>query len=158
MASISAPCKVQPLMLCFQSENRLRNSLFSVMFSPTHVPQSCGLWIPRSSGVLSLFLSVCCVPEGSSRKESACKARDPSSVPGSRRSPGEGNGNPLECSRLGNPMDRGAWWAVLGGTKSQTRLSDCHLLLCALPAYSWSLPQPNRWGLCLHFADWETEA
>ena len=38
---------------------------------------------------------------------------------------GEGNGNPLQCSCLGNPMDRGAWWAILcGATKSWTRLSD----------------------------------
>ena len=41
------------------------------------------------------------------------------SVPGSGRSPGEGNGNPLQSSCLGNPMDRGAWWAtVLGATES----------------------------------------
>ena len=41
------------------------------------------------------------------------------------RSPGEGNGNPLQCSCRGNPMDRGAWQAVVHGvTKSQTQLSD----------------------------------
>ena len=33
-------------------------------------------------------------------------------IPGSGRSPGEGNGNPLQCTCLGNPMDRGAWWAT----------------------------------------------
>ena len=39
--------------------------------------------------------------------------------------PEEGNGNPLQCSCLGNPMDRGAWWAAVHGVaKSQTRLSD----------------------------------
>ena len=39
--------------------------------------------------------------------------------------PGEGNGNPLQYFCLGNPLDRGAWWAtVLGATKSQTRLGD----------------------------------
>ena len=37
-------------------------------------------------------------------------AEDTGSSPGSGRSPGEGNGNPLQCSCLGNPMDRGAWW------------------------------------------------
>ena len=38
---------------------------------------------------------------------------------------GEGNGTPLQCSCLENPMDRGAWWATVHGvTKSQTRLSD----------------------------------
>jgi len=42
-------------------------------------------------------------------------------IPGSGRSPGGGNGNPLQPSCLENPMDRGAWWAtVLGVTKSQT--------------------------------------
>ena len=47
------------------------------------------------------------------------------SVHGSGRSPGEGNGNPLQCSCLGNPMDRGAWWAIIHGVaKSQTQLGD----------------------------------
>ena len=40
-------------------------------------------------------------------------AGDVGSVPGSGRSPGEGNGNPLQYSFLGNPMDRGAWWAAV---------------------------------------------
>ena len=38
---------------------------------------------------------------------------DAGSIPGSGRSPGEGNGNPLQYSCLGNPMDRGAWWATV---------------------------------------------
>ena len=47
-------------------------------------------------------------------------------IPGSSgRSPGEGNGNPLQYSCLENPMDGGAWWATVHGvTRSQTRLSD----------------------------------
>ena len=45
-------------------------------------------------------------------------------VPGSGRPPGGGNGNPLQYSCLGNPTDRGAWWATVQGvTKSWTRLS-----------------------------------
>ena len=48
-------------------------------------------------------------PAGSDDKESACSARDLSSIPGSGRSPGGGNGNPLQCSCLENSMDRGAW-------------------------------------------------
>ena len=40
-------------------------------------------------------------------------AGDVGSIPGSRRSPGVGNGNPLQYSCLGNPMDRGAWWATV---------------------------------------------
>ena len=46
-------------------------------------------------------------PGGSAGKESACSTGDPGSIPGSERSPGEGNGNPLHYSCLGNPMDRG---------------------------------------------------
>ena len=51
--------------------------------------------------------------------------RDLGSIPGLRRSPGVGNGNPLQYSFLENPMDRGAWRATVhGAAKSQTRLSD----------------------------------
>ena len=51
--------------------------------------------------------------------------KDVGSIPGSGRSPGEGNGNPLQYSCLENPMDREAWWAIVHGVaKSQTRLSD----------------------------------
>ena len=64
-------------------------------------------------------------PGGSDGKESACNAGDPSLIPGSGRSPGEGNGNPLQYSCLENPMDRGAWWATVHGvTKSWTQLRD----------------------------------
>ena len=52
---------------------------------------------------------------------------DTGSIPGSGRSPGEGNSSPLQCSYLENPMDRGAWWvAVHGVAKTQTQLSDLH--------------------------------
>ena len=47
------------------------------------------------------------------------------SIPGSGRSPGEGNGNPLQYSCLKNPTGRGTWWAAVHGVaKSQTRLSN----------------------------------
>ena len=60
----------------------------------------------------------------SDSKESACNARDPGSIPGSGRSPGRGNGYPLQYSYLENPMDRGAWHATVHGvTKSWTWLS-----------------------------------
>ena len=55
---------------------------------------------------------------------SACDAGDPGLIPESGRSPGEENGNPLQYSCLGNPMDRGAWWAVHSFTKSRTRQSN----------------------------------
>ena len=46
-------------------------------------------------------------------------------IPGLGRSPGEGNDNPLQYSCLANPMDRGAWWAIVHGVaESRTRLSD----------------------------------
>ena len=58
-------------------------------------------------------------------KHFAYNAGDQGLIPGSRRSSGEGNGNPLQYSCLENPMDRGAWWAIVHRvTKSQTRLSD----------------------------------
>ena len=51
-------------------------------------------------------------PGGSASKESACNAKDSGSgLAGSEKSPGEGNGNPLQYSCLENSMDRGAWWA-----------------------------------------------
>ena len=65
-------------------------------------------------------------PVCSAGKESACNAEDTGdtgSIPGCGRSPGEGNGNPLQCSCLENPIDRGACQArVHWVTKSQTRL------------------------------------
>ena len=69
----------------------------------------------------SLGLSQYCIrcsanglPGGSdSSKESTCNAGDPSLIPGSGRSPGERNGNSLQCSCLENPMDRGTWWATI---------------------------------------------
>ena len=60
-------------------------------------------------------------PGTSYSKESAYNVGDPGSVPGYRRSLGEGNGNLLQYSCLENPMDRGAWQARIHGvTKSQT--------------------------------------
>ena len=58
---------------------------------------------------------------GSDGKESTCNAGDPGLIPGLRRSPGEGNDNPLQYSCLGNPMNRGAWWTrVYGVAESDT--------------------------------------
>ena len=58
-----------------------------------------------------------------SGKEAAANAGDPGSVPGLERSLEGGNGNPLQLSCLGNPMDRGAWWAtVYGVAKSWNHL------------------------------------
>ena len=58
---------------------------------------------------------------GSDGKVSVYDAGDPGLIPGLGRSLGEGNGNPLQCSCLGNPRDGGAWWAaVYGVAQSRT--------------------------------------
>ena len=54
-------------------------------------------------------------PYDSDNKESAWNVGDPGSIPGLGRSPGEGNGNLLQYSRLENPMDKGAWQATVHG-------------------------------------------
>ena len=54
-------------------------------------------------------------PGGSDNKESGCSAGDPGLIPGSGKSPGEGNGYPLQYSCLENFMNRGAWWATVHG-------------------------------------------
>ena len=76
---------------------------------------------------------------------------DLGSIPGSGRSPGEGNGKPLQYFCLENPMDRGAWWATVHGVaKSQAQLSDFHFLshfLFFKPPSS-KQPKPHHAGLC----------
>ena len=65
------------------------------------------------------------LPGGSEVKASTSNEGGLGSIPGSGRSPGEGNGNPFQYSCLENPMDGGAWWATVHGVaKSRTRLSD----------------------------------
>ena len=64
-------------------------------------------------------------PVGSADRESACDAWHVSSISGSGRSPGEGNGSPLQVSCLKNPMDREAWRSIVYGVaKSRARLGD----------------------------------
>ena len=65
------------------------------------------------------------VPDDSDGNESACNAWDPDLMPGSERSPGEGNGYPLQYSCLENSKDREAWWSTVHRvTKSRTWPSD----------------------------------
>ena len=70
------------------------------------------------------FIDQCMgLPYSSDGKESACNAEDLGSIPGSGRSSGERNGNPLQYSCLEKPTDRGAWWAIVHGvSRSQTQL------------------------------------
>ena len=77
---------------------------------------TCEMW---EQNIACGWLSRCL-----SGKGSTCNTGDVGSTPGSGRSPGEGNGNPLQHSCLENAMNRGAWWAtVYGVTKSWTWLS-----------------------------------
>ena len=69
------------------------------------------------------------IPGVSDGKESACNAGDPGLMPGSERSPGKMNGNPLQCSGLENSMDRGGWQAQSMGHKESDmteRLTHTH--------------------------------
>ena len=75
--------------------------------------------------IYSMVLMHRSFPGCSDGNVSAYNEGDLDSIPGLGRSPGEGNGNPLQYSCLENPMDGGAWWAILHGVaKSRTRLSD----------------------------------
>ena len=83
----------------------------------------CHTIVETSLEKLSIFNKP--FPGSSEVKVSACNAGDLGSIPGLGRSPGDGNGNPLQFSCLEDPMDRGAWWATVHlVAKSQTRLSD----------------------------------
>ena len=75
--------------------------------------------------VLTVISTAWGVPGDSDGKESACNAGDVGSIPGSGRSPGEGNSNPLQYSCLENPMDRGDGQATVHGVANrQTQLSN----------------------------------
>ena len=79
--------------------------------------------------MLEIFLSIEEVrgfSGGLDGKDSACNVGNPGLIPELGRSPGQGNGNPLQYSCLENSLDRGTWWATVvhGVTKSRTRLSD----------------------------------
>ena len=62
-------------------------------------------------------------PAGSVVENLPANAEDTSSIPGSGRSPGEGNDNPLQYSCLGNPMDRGAWRATVHGVAKESDMT-----------------------------------
>ena len=92
---------------------------------------------------------------GSGGKEIACNAGDPDLIPGSRRSPEEGNGYPVQYSCLENSMDRGAWWATVHGVaKSQTWLKwlSMHTHTHA-PTWCWGPQEIVRWASSLNKCD-----
>ena len=85
-----------------------------------------------------------------------CNAGDLGSIPGSGRSPGEGNGNPLQYSCLENPMDRGAWWATVHGVaKSRTQLSDFIFYLYSFPDGSVVKNLPGMQGTWVQSLGWK---
>ena len=83
-------------------------------------------------------------PSGSDGKESAYDAGDLGLIPGSGRSPGEGNGNPFQYSCLGNPMNRGDWWATVHGVGHNwvtNTLSEELLFMCIISVNIYHLIQ-----------------
>ena len=65
-----------------------------------------------------------CIHGGSDGKESACNAGDPGSIPGSRTSPGGGNGYPLQYSSLESSVDRGAQRAIVHGVSKESEVTE----------------------------------
>ena len=111
--------------ICISEGNQ---SLFHFRSFQAHTPMT-GCFAGHISGLnFHIYQQIALdlvFPGGSDGEESAYNAGDPGLIPGSGRSPGEGNGNLLQYFFLENPMNRGAWWATVHGvTKSQTCLSD----------------------------------
>ena len=105
----------------------LVKSRYSFLNSINEAKVLVGIWLESLYvKVLPLYTFIFWgFPGGSDSKESACNAGDESSIPGSGRSPGEVNCDPLQYSFLEKSMDRGAWQATVHGVaKSQTQLSN----------------------------------
>ena len=85
-------------------------------------------WIRKRRSLVTFLKKKNGLPDGSDGKQVTCNAADLGLIPGLGRSPGEGNGYPLQYSCLENPMDREAQQAKVHGiAKSRTRLSDFHI-------------------------------
>ena len=102
-------------------------------------PAQCSLWYVINSHkiiMISMYIDIIIIlceymgfPGGSAGKESACNAEDLGSIPGSGRSPGEGEGYPLQYSDLENSIN----CSVHGVSKSWTRLSNFHFHFISVP-------------------------
>ena len=88
-------------------------------------------------------------PGGSDGKEYACNAGEPGSIPGSGRSPGEGNGLPLQYSCLKNSVDRGAWQSTVHYTTEGVTLPHFFSLPSTIPL---AAPSPSTTSRGLFFA------
>ena len=140
---VTVPCFSFYLMARFYSKTIQDTTLPAIGISPW-VPINCdNFWLflflvtlidLRSTGQVYFRIPLyLCFPGGASGKESACSAGDLGSIPELWRSPGEGNGTPLQRSCLGNPIDGGTRWVTVqrGVTKSQTQWSmHTHAPLC----------------------------
>ena len=120
---------------------------FSVILGTTSAKRSIFMWPTSYNQLEGPVQAHEGFRGGSDDKESACSAGDLGLIPGLGRSPGEVNGNPLQYSYLGNPMDRGAWRATVSRVaKSQTGLSQIGFSLQAneslTPDREHSLPPP----------------
>ena len=91
-------------------------------YNIVHVYKIIDCYISYTVGIYCFEIDYyICFPDGSTIKNLPANAGDTGLIPGMGRLPGKGNGNPLQYSCLGNPMDRGAWQATDHGvTKSQT--------------------------------------
>ena len=122
-------------VVCASVSSRCPRCRFFFVANPELLTTACfpfGVLLPsavqpcsppfQNLGFISDFLRFLMdFPGGSAVKTLPANAGDAGSIPGSGRSPGEGNGNLPQCSCLENPMGRGAWWATVQGlTKSRT--------------------------------------
>ena len=112
------------------------------------------IWVTKD--VLIHLWSKQGLPRWRRGKESACQCRKQKNLgfdPWVGRYPGRGNGNSLQYSCLGNPMDRGAWWATVHGvTKSRTRLEHAHVTVRRLvnkSATATSTSKTKQWVFIL---------
>ena len=126
---------------------RRRRHTFFFFFSSQDV-----MWMQVSK---SIYLFILGFPGGSVVKNLPANAGDSSSIPESGRSPGEGHGNPLQHSCLGNPMDRGAQWGTVHGvSKSRTHRSDWTCMHLSIYVF---IHLPFIY-LCILLSIWERDA
>ena len=153
-------CKMIPtslITICHHTKITKYYLLYS--HAVLYISMSQGLYFPIPFSNFALPPFPLDFPGSSDGKASIYNAGDLGSIPGLGRSPGEGNGNPLQDYCLENPMDRGAWQATVHGVaKSQTRLSDfTHSLTPSLPSLwqplIFSIPVSLGFILCVYFLD-----
>ena len=110
--SIAEWWRARSLQVCVSSK-RIGSVYCTLVWSAKLNPRKILLGVKFVTTPIIALTTSLGFPGGSDSKESACSAGHLSWIPGSGRSPGEGNGNPLLYSCLGNPMDGGAWRATV---------------------------------------------